>query len=229
MRVLELLRWETARLVRSVDSLDDDRLAGPSLLPGWSRAHVVAHLALNAEGLARALEGLRQGAPVPQYDSAEARARDIEVLAAARPADLRDRFLASTTTLVDALAALPAEIRDGLLEQRPGGPSYRAGDVPAKRVTEVVLHHVDLDAGHGLRDIHPEAGGVVLDLLGPRLARMGALELHATDLDRHWAGDAGPGGTVVSGRAAEIAWWLSGRGTVADLQVDGDLPEVRPW
>ena len=45
----------TQRLVRTVDGLDDEALGGPSGLPDWTRAHVVAHLALNAEGLARVL------------------------------------------------------------------------------------------------------------------------------------------------------------------------------
>ena len=51
----ELLPEATQRLVRTVDGLDDDALAAPSGLPDWTRAHVVAHLALNAEGLASVL------------------------------------------------------------------------------------------------------------------------------------------------------------------------------
>ena len=45
------LRDADHRLVRTVDGLSDEQLAAPSLLPGWTRAHVVAHLALNAEAL----------------------------------------------------------------------------------------------------------------------------------------------------------------------------------
>ena len=53
-QIVELLEDATRRLVRTVDELSDEDLSAPSLLPGWSRAHVVAHLALNAEGLAGA-------------------------------------------------------------------------------------------------------------------------------------------------------------------------------
>ena len=57
---LALLDAGTRRLVRTVDALDDEQWPQPSLLPGWSRAHVVAHLLLNAEALAGALEAARQ-------------------------------------------------------------------------------------------------------------------------------------------------------------------------
>ena len=57
------------RLVRTVDAITDDQWRQPSLLPGWTRAHVVAHLTLNAEGLSGALEGVHEGRPVPMYAS----------------------------------------------------------------------------------------------------------------------------------------------------------------
>ena len=58
-----LIPEATQRLVRTVDSLDDEELATPSGLPDWTRAHVVAHLALNAEGLAGVLRSRIEGEP----------------------------------------------------------------------------------------------------------------------------------------------------------------------
>jgi len=46
-------REGTARLLAVVDELGDEDLRGPSTLPGWSRAHVIGHLARNAEALVR--------------------------------------------------------------------------------------------------------------------------------------------------------------------------------
>ena len=80
----ELLHESTQRLVRTVDSLPDAAFAEPSGLPDWTRAHVIAHLALNAEGLAGALTGLVQGEPTPMYSSPEARDADIAELAGRR-------------------------------------------------------------------------------------------------------------------------------------------------
>ena len=57
----ELLPEATQRLVRTVDGLDDEALGAPSGLPDWTRGHVVAHLALNAEALAGVLEGVIEG------------------------------------------------------------------------------------------------------------------------------------------------------------------------
>ena len=83
-QLLELLDSGTRRLVRSVDAMTDDQWRQPSLLPGWTRAHVVAHLTLNAEGLSAALEGVHEGRQVPMYPSDEARDYDIAALAIRR-------------------------------------------------------------------------------------------------------------------------------------------------
>jgi hypothetical protein len=40
----------TERLLDGLDGLSDVQVAGPSLLPGWTRGHVLTHLARNAEG-----------------------------------------------------------------------------------------------------------------------------------------------------------------------------------
>src|SRR6476620_9662092 len=103
----ELLPEATQRLVRTVDGLDDDALAAPSGLPEWTRAHVVAHLALNAEGLAGVLEGRTAREPTTMYRSEQARNDDIRDLARAERTELRDRFMAGTTLLADAVDRFP--------------------------------------------------------------------------------------------------------------------------
>src|SRR6476469_10298614 len=85
------------RLIRTVDRLENAGWAEPSGLPGWSRAHVVAHLALNAEGLAGALGGIVQGEPLAMYASQESRDRDLDDMAAAGPTELRSRLPGGTT------------------------------------------------------------------------------------------------------------------------------------
>src|SRR4051794_20554610 len=114
------------RLVRTVDRLEEAAWAQPSGLPGWTRAHLVAHLTLNAVGLAGALRGVVAGAPVPMYRSQDARNDEIEHLAKASPADIRERFLGSTAELADALAAVPEDLADTAIERVPGGLTFRA-------------------------------------------------------------------------------------------------------
>ncbi|HEX2301338.1 MAG TPA: maleylpyruvate isomerase N-terminal domain-containing protein, partial [Pseudonocardiaceae bacterium] len=67
-----------------------DELSGPSRLPGWTRGHVVTHLARNAEGLTRLLTWARTGVETPMYPSREARAADIEAGAGRPPAEQLD-------------------------------------------------------------------------------------------------------------------------------------------
>jgi maleylpyruvate isomerase len=59
--------------------------AGSSLLPGWTRGHVLTHLARNAEGGTRLLGWARTGVPSYEYRSLAARAAAIEA-GAGRPA-----------------------------------------------------------------------------------------------------------------------------------------------
>ena len=40
----------------------------PSLLPGWTRGHVLTHIARNADSFVRVLEAARQGEVVTQYE-----------------------------------------------------------------------------------------------------------------------------------------------------------------
>jgi maleylpyruvate isomerase len=77
-----------ARFERAVAECSKLRgaLGGPSRLPGWTRGHVVCHVARNAEGLVRLLHWARTGIETPMYPSAEARVADIEA-GAGRPLD----------------------------------------------------------------------------------------------------------------------------------------------
>lgn len=59
----------TEFLLRAVGALPDDALADPSRLPGWTRAHVVGHLARNADALTRLATWARTGVETPMYGS----------------------------------------------------------------------------------------------------------------------------------------------------------------
>ncbi|GAA5149590.1 maleylpyruvate isomerase family mycothiol-dependent enzyme [Nocardioides marinquilinus] len=222
------LQEATQRLVRTVDGLTDDDHRGPSLLPGWTRAHVVAHLALNAEALVEALDGVLAGEPVPMYVSQEARDADIEALAAADPATLRGRLFAGGTRLGDALAGLdgaPLETAATVVRRTADGErTFLAGEVVLMRLREVEIHHVDLDAGHGRDAWPPTFSSLLVDDLRGRTAAT----LVLTDLDRRYEADAGE--PTVSGTAADLGWWLSGRGDGAGLTCDlGPVPPVAAW
>ena len=76
------LETSTQALNRTVDALTDEELAAPSLLPGWTRRHVVSHLAMNGFAFAGVLDAIGRGRPVAMYESdAPARRRDRGALA----------------------------------------------------------------------------------------------------------------------------------------------------
>ena len=89
----------TQRLLDRARIITDADLRAPSLLPGWTRAHVLAHVARNADAMRNVLGGVRTGKDRPGYASAEAREAGIEQ-DAGRPA----REL--TTDLADSAMAL---------------------------------------------------------------------------------------------------------------------------
>jgi maleylpyruvate isomerase len=215
----------TRRLIQTADGLDDAAYAEPSGLPDWTRGHVLAHLALNAEGLARALRGVVEGTRVTMYASNEARDADIDELGTAAPEVLRSRLLGGCTDFADAVAAVPADALDSTIDRVPGGRTFTVGDVPGMRLREVEIHHADLAAGYGPADWTPEFCAYVFDTIGPRLDASSSFSVAPSDLSGTW--EYGAGGPVVSGIASDIAWWLTGRGAGAGLTADGgDLPRI---
>lgn len=218
------------RLLRTVDAVPAGAWSAPSLLPGWTRAHVVAHLALNAEALTGVLRGVVADEAVPMYRSPEARDADIETLAATTveegPTELRERLMAGSTAFADALAAVPPDRAATTFERTPGGRRSEAWQVVGMRLREVEVHHVDL----GLVRTHgdwPLAFAVhLVDTMTARAGAGGPFRVHATDAGRTWdvGGVAGP---LVSGTAADLGWWLTGRGTGEGLTSDdGRLPGI---
>ncbi len=231
--VLALLSEANHRLVRTVDRLTAEQLAEASLLPGWSRAHVVAHLALNAEGLERALRGLAGRPGTTMYDSDESRDTDIADLADAPASELRARLLAATECFDRAVESMPVTQWTSRIERTPGGQTFTARMVPSMRLREVEIHHVDLDAGYSCTDWPAEFAALVLETLTHR-SYPEPFRVLARDLAQTWDYGAVAATTAVnsnvSGESHQLAWWLTGRGDGSALTVDQDqLPEVPAW
>ena len=97
-------------LLATVDSLTDDELAAPSKCGGWTRAHVVAHLALGADAMGNMITWGTTGVETPPYVSWDARNADIENLAEKSPAEIK----AALHTAVKDFADKAATLKDGL-------------------------------------------------------------------------------------------------------------------
>lgn len=138
----------TQRLIDEARIMTSSDLRAPSLLPGWSRAHVLSHLARGADAMRSLLRGARAGQDRPAYASPEARDADIDRSAAAEAKDLVDDLVDSALALRTVARQLPDtawRYRVQVLDS----PRFPASQLLARRLAEVELHHCDLGVGYG--------------------------------------------------------------------------------
>lgn len=137
-------------LLALADCGDDSWMREPSRLPGWSRAHVLTHLARNAESFAHLFDCASRTEVGEQYPGG-ARERDEAIAAGAtRPAgeivgDLRRWVWALEGRWARAGAATWAG--SGRLVS---GSTVSMPETVFRRWRETVVHTFDLDVGTGL-------------------------------------------------------------------------------
>lgn len=222
---LALLEVETAALLRTASALDEVTVRAGSLCEGWSRAHVLSHIARNADALGNLVRWAVTGEPTPMYASPEARDADIED-GARRPlsailADLE----ASAARFAAAAPGLAGEPEAAEVEMR-GGVRVNGGSLPTLRLREVVFHHVDLDAGYGFADAD---AGFVRRSVDHAVGRLHDPHLALT-LRSHEGGEwtVGGGGQEVTGTDAQLLTWLA-RGVDLGLSSDRPVPAPPSW
>ncbi|GHD26179.1 maleylpyruvate isomerase [Streptomyces violarus] len=196
----------------------------PSRLPGWTRGHVLAHLARNADALVNVLEGR------PMYVSGEARDTDIE-RDAPRALDVQLADLRESAARFQETGAAPADW-SRTVELR-GGVTDSASRVPFRRWVEVELHHVDLGIGYELEDLPAEFTEREIVFLADRFAgHPDVPPTLLTDGTRAWSTGKEPGDgpeVTVTGSPADLLGWLAGRRAGSALEVaDGRLPALPP-
>jgi len=220
---LRTVAESTEHLLRSVAELEPGELSRPSALPGWTRGHVLAHLARNADSLVNLLDSARTGRDIPQYASSKAREQGIQDGAGRPLAEQLDDLRASHARFTEAAAKLPDEAWSAEIRHR-AGYLFPAYELPWKRLMELEYHHVDLDAGY--TPAHwPEAfAAAELVRLAGQFASADGLPpvLLAAD-DRDVRVSLGPAGAepelTVEGPVRALTAWLSGRSDGDGLQV----------
>jgi maleylpyruvate isomerase len=138
----------TQRLIDGARIMTRSDLQAPSLLPGWSRAHVLSHLARGADAMRNLLVGARAGRDRPACASPQPRHADIDTSAAAGAKDLVDELVGSAMALRTVAWQLP-DIAWRYQVHIPDSPRFPASQLLARRLAEVELHHCDLGIGYG--------------------------------------------------------------------------------
>jgi len=142
----------TQRLLDTARIITDPELRMPSLLPGWTRGHVLAHVARNADGMRNVLVGVRTGQDRPAYASAEAREAGIEQDAGRRATEHAADLAGSAMALRTVARQLPDEGWQVPVRMLDGADFFPAAQLLTRRLVEVELHHCDLGAGYGPGD-----------------------------------------------------------------------------
>lgn len=185
----------------ALTGLDEQALAAPSELPGWSRKHLVAHIAANADALCNLVHWAKTGEPTPMYSTAEQRNADIEAGAQIDGHKLVAWFGGSAARLDEGWATMTEEQWQNEVVTAQG-LTRTADETPWMRTREVLIHAVDLGTGVTFADL-PE--DFLTALAAEIQAKRGLTELPV-------------------GPLADVAAYLAGRAHRLT-----DVPELGPW
>jgi len=195
-------------LLAAVGRLTEADLAGPSPLAGWTRGHVLSHVAGLGGAMLGQTRAAERGEVVPVYPSREARDAGIEAGAGRSVAEHLAVLGALREDLVRAWPAAGAS-----LWAAPSG--YREGPLSGCLLAwwrEVRIHSVDALAGTS-EEVGYETWDDTLcahlrDFLAVRLPDGASL-------------------ADIQGDPRDVVAWLAGRMPAMPLR--GELPELGPW
>ncbi|MFC3577503.1 maleylpyruvate isomerase family mycothiol-dependent enzyme [Streptomyces yaanensis] len=235
-RLLEWLASGTSLLHTQLSRADEAWVTGPSTLPGWRNAHLLTHVARNADALTNLVTWAATGVETPMYPhGTEGCLRDIEEGARRTAQVILKDVKDSAVRLQQALDELPV-ITLGRTVRTAQGRLVAASLIPWLRIREVWIHLVDLGTGVTFEALPEDLAeallpDVVTTLAGrdgcPALivpAPAGGLPLTTRPtqpLDS---------AIEVKGSTAELLGWLTGRTTGDGLTCSPPgLPALPAW
>jgi maleylpyruvate isomerase len=231
------LRASTADLVQDLlaQERSDTDVAALSLCDGWTRGHVLTHIARNADGMSETLAGALRGEIVERYPGGwERRNADISAGAgrpfAALVADVRDS--------AERLDRMFGAIADADGWELPTEKGSRADSWPLRRWREVEIHRVDLDAGYTPDRWPPLLVAEVLPAVADILGKRTDAALHVTvtadgslsaeHVGREWTAGSGDDPVQVRGADWAILAWLIGRASIVGDALSA-APPLSEW
>lgn len=214
--VRKRIQEETQRLLGDTIGISDDDWNRPSLLPGWSRAHVAAHVAANAKALAQLVRAAVRGAPVELYPDEQVRLAGIERGSSMTGLELQ----ISLDTSAGQLERAFDEVEDWTIPVTLMGRELTLAHVPTARLVVVVVHHLDLDCGFGIDRLDPVTTRWLLQWTLTRYADEPDLPALRIESTSDLTGELGRGGDrrLVTGGDGALWGWLMGRLPSRDVE-----------
>lgn len=226
---LRRLERETDMLLANVASFTDEEITQPSQCEGWTRGHVLTHLARSAEALTRLLDNALTGGNQPMYASPEQRSADIEAGATRSARELVADLEQSHAAFMERARRL-ADTPDAAEEVDLRGRAFRTHALPNLRCAEVVIHHQDLGATFELHEADPDSqldalNSVVWVLQGKPEAP--GLTVTTYEGDELVIGDGAT--TVIGERDGMVDWLARGRADAVRTTDGSPLPTLPTW
>jgi maleylpyruvate isomerase len=145
------------RLLATLDSLTDEQCRAPSALAGWSRGHVLSHLARNAESHALMFTAATRGEESEQYPGGKP-ARDAAIASGANrsAAELVADVRVTIYALEAVWASATATTWSGYgIKSHSDGSRVPIPDLVLMRWCETEVHHADLMLGFTYKEWNP--------------------------------------------------------------------------
>lgn len=222
---LSRLGRETDMLMATVESLSADEMTAPSLCEGWTRAHVIAHLASNGRALVRLINWALTGEEQQLYASKEARAQEISDLAALPREELLGRLGESAQYFAEQAQRLGGDL--AVEEVHLHGKQIPATSIVALRIAEVVVHHHDLGTAWTIEEADPDSVLNAIEAAVRTMRAKGAPGMTLVTEERdEWV--VGDGALRVSSDREGLLEWLA-RGVTENVEADGPLPALPSW
>lgn len=212
----------TDLLLRHASALDDAAVSAASRCSGWTRGHVLTHLARNADALGRVAQATAEGRAVAMYSSDDARDRELEEGVERAVGTQLDDLRSASRDLAAHAERLGPEHADVTVERTPGSDiRIPVGKVALVRLNEVVLHHIDLDIGFEFEDLDDLTANLLLDLAVARAPQDPGLTIQTVEGDEYFVGD---GSTTVRGSRRAMLAFLTRQQTSGVTTRTGELP-----
>ncbi|MFI5624018.1 maleylpyruvate isomerase N-terminal domain-containing protein [Nocardioides sp. NPDC051685] len=201
-------RWMvegTKVFLDAVVGLDEGAFGESTGLPGWTRKHLVAHVAANADALGNLVHWAATGIHTPMYATSKERAAGIARGPGLTAAALREWLQRSAESLEQAMTQLsPVQWEHEVVTAQ--GRTVPSTEIPWLRAREVCVHTVDLGLDVTFADLPSGFNAALYEDI------------------RTKRGMADPPAELADAPLDQVTAWLAGRPHLLER-----APAIGPW